>query len=186
MTLIVNFDSMLTSQGPFIKYLAVAMPFASFTAIGFLVVKIEELENRTLRKICISSTAIGTSVFITCQLLFGIGPKYTHQHIEYPAGSFYILKIDSQYRQMAQWVEDGNGVYTNSLIKGRTLKSLLGHFVNLNVISLNKVPNHGYLICLSELDLDSLKQIKDYNFSVSDFYSLPIKEWPPRKDQSSS
>ncbi|MCD0458160.1 hypothetical protein [Roseiconus lacunae] len=165
MTLIVDFDTMLTPQGPMVKYLAVSMPFFCFIACGWIAIAIESAGPKPWQTKAKFAVYLATSVLAIQFVSSGTKPTYTYSRLTYPAPKMFCYRVNGHYQKLANWLKSGNVIYTKRLACARAFCILLRPYLDETQLVYEKVDESTFSIGLGNNSPDSKCAATWYGFS---------------------
>ncbi|MEP3480169.1 MAG: hypothetical protein ABJZ55_13035 [Fuerstiella sp.] len=166
--LIVDPMTMLTSQPPLVRYLAIIMPFLCFISCGCINELFSVTNTPTAKRWQARFLFAALLSPLITQFILGEGAKYWHNGITYPRPSAFAYRVDRHYQTAAEWLKAGNVIMTRSRINAEAIKTLLKAHVESDSISSTRI-KHGHHKIWIERSIRETPQSKEYNFSQASF-----------------
>ncbi len=165
MTLIVNFESMLTPQGPMIKYLAVVTPFICFAACGWTAFFVDMARSEQFARVARVAVCSFAALLAFQHLHQGIAPSYAYNRLVYPKRHMFCYRVNDHYQKMAAWLEKGNCIYTKRPALARGLAVLTRPFVGKDRVVFYRMKTGKFVVHLKRVSRDEIQEAGWYNFS---------------------
>ena len=178
MSLIVNFKTFQTPQGPFSKYLTILMPLICFVFCGWLQQAIHNIKTGFLSRLI----EISIRVFCVVTLVLGLSllrpsPEIVKHRRSGPHTDAYVFRINSHFKAVGEWLNSGNVVYLHGRNVGDSanrrdflIRSLQPYITDSSKLVYTHQAKHKYLIHLNRIDPASDVAQKEFSLRKSHEY----------------